>query len=127
MIVGAWANTLSNLPAREERLDNICKALRNDFEIGNMSITHDLKHSLDDLHTYSMVKILPSLKDLTENSNHLQSRLQTVKKDKLFQKYLISCPTKEEDHARLISSGGPMAGKKLEAILCLQKFTLSDA
>lgn len=32
-------------------LDNICNAVRDDFEIGNMSFTHNLKDALDNLHT----------------------------------------------------------------------------
>ena len=126
--LGAWANTLANLPDREQRLDNICSALMEDFDIGHMSITLDLQEALHELHrsSNSAETILPSLKQLTERPKNLQSRLHTVKKDTLFQQFLQSCPDKE-DRSRLISSGGAFAGKWLEAIPCSQPFTLSHA
>ena len=64
--VGAWANTYTEQFTGHRRKAAwtciICNAIRDDFEIGNMSITHNLKDALDDLSTVGdcMVKILPS-------------------------------------------------------------------
>ena len=87
-----------------------------------------MKNALNNVHTsgVSKIKELPSLKLLTAKLKHLQSRLQAIRKDRQFQNFLQSCDTKE-DRARLISSGGPLTGKWLEAIPCSQNFCPTNA
>ena len=70
--LGAWANTLTNLPDREQRLSDICNALIEDFDSDDMTITRDLRDALVDLHNTgtSMIQVLPSLNQLTERPKH---------------------------------------------------------
>ena len=57
----------------EQRLNDICQALTDDFDTEVIPTTPHLKDALDKLHGtgVSMTKVLPSLKDLTESPKYL--------------------------------------------------------
>ena len=40
--VGAWANTLSNLPDREQRFSDICSGLMEDLDLADMPTKQDV-------------------------------------------------------------------------------------
>ena len=126
--LGAWANTLTNLPSRGTKEERLCTYFSANLESEITPTGSDLREELQVLHqngdgreedtsTFKPSSQCPKETTVKITLNHQRQK---------FEQFLQTCQD-EKEKARILSCGGPTAGMWLDAIPSKQHFTMTTA